>query len=92
MGSRPIWGRVLARQGQPSSARGDTRTLMPLSKLPCRCSPRFANGFGKTRNCVSIMSKLKIYIPGVSLDRARELFLQHIDSDPSLESLRELYD
>jgi hypothetical protein len=38
------------------------------------------------------MSKLKIYIPGVSLDRARELFLQHIDSDPSLESLRELYD
>ena len=92
MGSRPIWGRVLARQGQPSIARGDTRTFMPLSKLPCRCSPRFANGFGKTRNCVSIMSKLKIYIPGVSLDRARELFLQHIDSDPSLESLRELYD
>ena len=69
-----------------------TRTFMPLSKLPCRCSPRFANGFGKTRNCVSIMSKLKIYIPGVSRERARELILQHIDNDPSLESLRELYD
>ena len=38
------------------------------------------------------MSKVKIYIPGVSRERARELVLQHIDSDPSLESLRELYD
>ena len=38
------------------------------------------------------MSKVKIYIPGVSRERARELFLQQIDSDPSLESLRELYD
>jgi hypothetical protein len=38
------------------------------------------------------MSKVKIYIPGVSRERARELILQHIASDPSLESLRELYD
>jgi hypothetical protein len=38
------------------------------------------------------MSKVKIYIPGVRRERPRELILQHIDSDPSLESLRELYD
>ena len=38
------------------------------------------------------MSKVKIYIPGVSRERARELILQHIARDPSLESLRELYD
>ncbi len=38
------------------------------------------------------MSKVTIYIPGVSREHARELILQHIDSDPSLASLRELYD
>jgi hypothetical protein len=38
------------------------------------------------------MSKVKLYIPGVSRERARELILQHIARDPSLESLRELYD
>jgi hypothetical protein len=38
------------------------------------------------------MGKLKIYIPGVSRERARELVLGHIDQDPSLESLRELYE
>ena len=32
--------------------------------------------------------KMKIYIPGVSRERARELVLQHINQDPSLESLR----
>jgi hypothetical protein len=36
--------------------------------------------------------KMKIYIPGVSRERARELVLQHINQDPSLVSLRELYD
>ena len=38
------------------------------------------------------MSKVKIYISGVRRERARDLILQHIDSDPSLASLRELYD
>ena len=38
------------------------------------------------------MTKVKIYIPGVTRERARELVLQHIDHDPSLESLRELYE
>jgi hypothetical protein len=38
------------------------------------------------------MGKLKIYIPGVTRDRARELVLKFINQDPSLESLRELYD
>jgi hypothetical protein len=32
--------------------------------------------------------KMKIYIPGVSRERARELVLQHINQDPSLVSLR----
>jgi hypothetical protein len=38
------------------------------------------------------MTKVKIYIPGVTRERARELVLQHIEQDPSLESLRELYE
>jgi hypothetical protein len=38
------------------------------------------------------MGKLKIYIPSVSRERAHELVLRHIDQDPSLESLRELYE
>ena len=38
------------------------------------------------------MTKVKIYIPGVIRERARELVLQHIDHEPSLESLRELYE
>ena len=38
------------------------------------------------------MNKMKIYIPGVSRERARELVLQHITQDPSLANPRELYD
>jgi hypothetical protein len=38
------------------------------------------------------MTKVKIYIPGVTRERARKLVLQHIDQDPSLESLCELYE
>ncbi len=36
------------------------------------------------------MTKVKIYIPCVTRERARELVLQHIEHDPSLETLREL--
>jgi len=38
------------------------------------------------------MTQVKIYIPGVSRERARELVLRHINQDPSLGSLRELYE
>jgi hypothetical protein len=38
------------------------------------------------------MTDVKIYIPGVSRERARALVLRNIDQDPSLESLRELND
>ena len=38
------------------------------------------------------MTKAKIYIPCVTRERARELVLQHIEHDPSLESLREVYE
>jgi hypothetical protein len=36
------------------------------------------------------MGKVKICIPGVTRERARELVLRHIDQDSSLENLREL--
>jgi hypothetical protein len=36
------------------------------------------------------LGKVKIYIPGITRERARELVLRHIDQDPSLESPREL--
>jgi hypothetical protein len=38
------------------------------------------------------MVKVKIDIPGVIRERARKLVLRQIDRDPSLETLRELYD
>jgi hypothetical protein len=38
------------------------------------------------------MTKVKIYIPCVTRDRVRELVLQYINHDNSLESLRELYE
>jgi len=38
------------------------------------------------------MTKVKIHIPCVTRERARELLLQHIEHDPSLESLSELYE
>ena len=38
------------------------------------------------------MNKVKIYIPGVTRERARELVLQDINHDNLLESLRELYE
>jgi hypothetical protein len=38
------------------------------------------------------LDKVKIYIPGVTRERARELVLRNINNDPSLASLRELYD
>ncbi len=47
---------------------------------------------GEDTNLRYNMGKLKIYIPGVTRDRARELVLKFINQDPSLESLRELYD
>ena len=46
---------------------------------------------GEDTNLRYNMDKLKIYIPGVTRDHARELVLKFINQDPSLESLRELY-
>ena len=47
---------------------------------------------GEDTNLRYNMGKLKIYIPGITRDRARELVLKFINQDPLLESLRELYD
>jgi hypothetical protein len=38
------------------------------------------------------LGKVKIYIPGVTRERARELVLRNNNNDPSRASLRELYD
>ena len=48
--------------------------------------------FGEDAKLSFNMTKAKIYIHGVTRERARELVLQHIDQDPSLESLSELYE
>jgi hypothetical protein len=47
---------------------------------------------GEDTNLRYNMGKLKIYIPGITRNRARELVLKFINQDPLLESLRELYD
>ncbi len=65
----------------PDSSQGAGRVLVELR-----------HRLGEDAKLRYNMGKVKFYIPGVSRDRARELVLRHINQDPSLESLRELYE
>ena len=58
------------------------RTFTPLFMLPCRRWSRFANG--EDAKLRFNLSKVKIYILGISRERARELVRQNIERDPSL--------
>ena len=81
LSQHPIWGRVLARHRR---ARGiafadDSYIYASLNA-------------GEDAKLRFNLGKVKIYIPGVTRERARELVLRNNNNDPSRASLRELYD
>jgi hypothetical protein len=92
----PIMVRVFARHRH---ARGvgsaDDLNIYAALKTALKVLVEMRQRLGedaKLRFNMTCMTKVKIYIPSVTRERARELVLQHIDQDPSLESLRELYE
>jgi hypothetical protein len=88
-----MWGRVLARHRRARGiAFADDSYIYATLKAALQVLVDIRQRLWEDAKLRFNMSKVKIYIPGVSREHARELILQHIDSDPSLASLRELYD
>ena len=93
LSQHPIIGRVFARH---RNARGvgfaDDLNIYASLKTALKVLVEMRQRLGEDAKLSFNMTKVKIYIPGVTRERARELVLQHIEHDPSLESLRELYE
>ncbi len=93
LSQHPIIGRTLERYPR---ARGvgfaDDLTIYATLQTSLKALVELRQRLGEDEKLRYNMDKMKIYIPGVSRERARELVLQHITQDPSLASLRELYD
>ena len=89
LSQHPIIGRVFARH---RNARGvgfaDDLNIYASLKTPLKVLVEMRQRLGEDEKLSFNMTKVKIYIPGVTRERARELVLQHIDHDNSLESLR----
>jgi len=93
LSQHPMWGRVLARHRRARGiAFADDSYIYATLKAALQVLVDIRQRLWEDAKLRFNMSKVKIYIPGVSREHARELILQHIDSDPSLASLRELYD
>jgi regulator of replication initiation timing len=91
LSQHPTWGRVPPATARPAGFADDSYTYASLNaslKVLVEIRQRLREDAKLRFN----MSDVKIYIPGVSRERSRELVLRNIDQDPSLESLRELYD
>jgi hypothetical protein len=86
LSQHPIIGRVLDRH---RSARAvgfaDDLTIYAALKKALKVLVEMRQRLGEDAKLRYNMGKLKIYIPGVSRERARELVLRHIDQDPSLQ-------
>jgi hypothetical protein len=92
LSQHPIWGRVLARHRRARGiAFADDSYIYAALKAALQVLVEIRQRLWEDAKLRSNMSKVKIYIPGVSREHARELILQHIDSDPSLASLGEHY-
>jgi hypothetical protein len=93
LSQHPIMGRVFARH---RSARGagfaDDLNIYAALKSALKVLVEMRQRLGEDAKLSFNITRVKIYIPGVTRERAREFVLQHIDQDPSLESLRELYE
>ena len=93
LSQHPIMGRVFARH---RNARGvgfaDDLNIYASLKTALKVLVEMRQRLGEDAKLSFNMTKVKICIPGVTRERTRELVLQHIEQDPSLESLRELYE
>jgi hypothetical protein len=93
LSQHPIIGRVFAHH---RNARGvgfaDDLNIDASLKTALKVLVEMRQRLGEDANLSFNMTKVKIYIPGVIRERAREFMIQHIDHDNSLESLRELYE
>jgi hypothetical protein len=93
LSQHPIMGRVFARH---RNARGvgfaDDLNIYASLKTALKVVVEMRQRLGEDAKLSFNMTKVKIYILGVTRERARELVLHHIEQDPSLESLRELYE
>jgi hypothetical protein len=93
LSQHPIMGRVFARH---RNARGvgfaDDLNIYASLKTALKVIVEMRQRLGEDAKLSFNMTKVKIYIPGVTRERARELVLQHIEQDPSIESLREIYE
>jgi hypothetical protein len=88
-----IVGRVLDRHRDARAAGfADDLTLYAKLETALKVLVELRQRLGEDAKLRFNMDKVKIYIPGVTRERARELVLHHIDRDNSLESLRALYD
>ena len=81
----PIWGRVLARHERArGEAFADDSYIYATLKAALQVLAEICQRLWEDAKPCFNMSKVQIYIPGVRRERARELILQHIDSDPSM--------
>jgi hypothetical protein len=93
LSQHPTIGRVFERHPDARGAGfADDLTIYAALLTALKVLAELRLRLGEDTNLRYNMGKLKIYIPGVTRDRARELVLKFINQDPSLESLRELYD
>jgi hypothetical protein len=93
LSQHPIMGRVFARHRNAREVGfADDLNIYASLKTAFKVLVEMRQRLGEDAKLSFNMTKAKIYIPGVTRERARELMLQHIEQDPSLESLHELYE
>ena len=90
LSQHPIIGRVFARH---RNARGvgfaDDLNIYAFLKTALKVLVEMRQRLGEDATLSFNMTKVKIYIPGVTRERARELVLQHIEHAYEVKSLRE---
>ena len=88
LSQHPIIGRVFARH---RNARGvgfaDDLNIYAFLKTALKVLVEMHQLLGEDAKLSFNMTKVKIYIPCVIRERARELVLQHVNHDNSRESL-----
>jgi hypothetical protein len=88
LSQHPIIGRVFARN---RNARGvgfaDDLNIYASLKTALKVLVEMRPRLGENAKLSFNMTNVKIYIPGVTRERARERVLQHIEHDPSLQHI-----
>jgi hypothetical protein len=82
LSQHPIWGLVLARHRRARGvAFADDSYIYAALKAALKVMVEIRRRLGEDAKLHFNMTKVEIYIPGVSRERARELVLPHIDPD-----------